>query len=444
MFTFWRFKVASHRRKLRFRSQHYGRNIAISESALESGSNSLFFHRKPAGEALPGHSYLAQSNCGTTVTPNDIEFPFHNQEAIVSAAVRLLAVVEPPQSCCLVIPPGFGSHTVARQVAGRLRERSPLPLLAEIEADAVVDVNHFVTELHAGWLNSLACSLNVSPDEARKTLPIPSSALPAHEALKALLDSLPTDRPVIAVLARFHKILDRLDQWVLAQLRATEEKRRLRTVTISPLPYAELKKRWRENHPLTVSDYGDKHAIFKAEVGPLAFAQERCEQLSVPDHLVRHMLLVAGGYPEPMIAMLEEWHRRGRTKELRPEVKQAYRDAAERQVERLIDWLDADKEDTPICEAIIDLYQGIDEERAEDRLCGHPYEPFLLNSDGGLRAECVGGLPCALPAVGRSTSSQLPVGFTTVAFMHKPRGCSKDQSLRCAVWPSACYGTTLV
>jgi hypothetical protein len=331
----------------------------------------------------------------TAIEQPDLDFPFANQDAMVHEAVHLLVDADPPKGCNLVVPPGFGTRSVARQVRDALHSHPSRPLLAFLEADAVVNAEAFILDLHDQWNRCLKAM------GASAGLPTPRPDLRPHEALKFLLVSLPADRRVVVVFDRFHKILDHLDQWVLAQLRTAEEDRRLCALTLTPLRYSELKKRWRQDHPLTVSDFGDKHARFEVGLGTGEQLGEQCRALALPGHLARYAIALTGGYPELMHALLDEWQRRKRTYDLGPDVKLAYRQAAEQSAERLIEWLDVSP-DTTFRDAVIDLYQGVDVERAASRLQGHPFERLLLDGDGELRSECVGAAAVQIVCRGSS------------------------------------------
>jgi len=294
---------------------------------------------------------------------------FHNQQALIAETVFLVAVAHPRKGCNLVVPPGFGSHVVARQLVACLRNHAASPALAFLEADA------------------------------------PSPNVHAHENLQGLLAALPEDRPVVAVFDRFHKILHTLDYWALAKLRSAEEENnpRLANVTLTPLDYAELKKRWSKDHPLTVSDFGKTHKRLMAQLGSKETLVQCCRELGLPDHLIRFALDVTGGYPEPLTELIKEWHRQERTAELSPDRKHAYAEVAERAVERLIDWLDLSQDVPTYRNAVIDLYHEVEVEKAADRLVGHPYEPLLIvSATSQLRAECVGAVAVRAAARGNA------------------------------------------
>jgi hypothetical protein len=314
---------------------------------------------------------------------------FENQREMIEKAIRLAIESPPRQGANLMVPPGFEAATVARQLRGALTSHCCQPLVAFFEADAVPNPSAFVQELFDQWRK--VAELGVVSYGSNLKLRPPTRDNASHENLKQLLDSLTgIDRPVVIVFDRFHKILGSLDEWVLAQLRTAEEDQLLCTITITPLHYQHLKQRWRKDHPLTVSDFGRKHARLAAQVGSATTLGARWRELGVPEHLATFALAVTGGYPEPLNALLDEWRRRHGTANLEPAIKMAYRDIAEQAVERLIDWLDVQPENSLNREAVLNLYQGVDVDRAIDQLNGHPYEELLL-CNGELRAECVGG-----------------------------------------------------
>src|SRR5437867_5152327 len=155
-----------------------------------------------------------------------------NQDKLVEEVVADLLHPSYPTSVNLIVPPGFGEDKLGGQVAARLRKHSLNPVLAVLSSDEVQGVDMYVRELHRQWSEGVQI-----PGLAQEET--------AEAFLRRLLGSLPTTRPTVQILKRFHKILDSLESWVLGLLRRYEHNHKLHTVTISPYSYEELKKRWR-------------------------------------------------------------------------------------------------------------------------------------------------------------------------------------------------------
>ena len=120
-----------------------------------------------------------------------------NQNQLVDEVVACLIHPTYPTSWNLVVPPGFGEDALSEQIVIKLRALEPKPFVAVVSSDSIQNVTAYVRQLHRQW--SATCPI---------AQPIPDEA--ADILLQNLLGVLPTERPVIQVLKRFHKILDSL------------------------------------------------------------------------------------------------------------------------------------------------------------------------------------------------------------------------------------------
>jgi hypothetical protein len=299
-----------------------------------------------------------------------------NQNQLVNEVVAGLIHPTYPTSWNLVVPPGFGEDTFGEQIAAKLRALEPKPFVAVLSSDSIQSVTSYVRQLYRQWSET---SQIVQPGQNE----------PADVLLQNFLGLLPTERPVIQILKRFHKILDSLqEEWVLGALRTAEQGHRLRTVAISPYPHEELKKRWKlRGHVFSNSDYGDTHMIRIVE--PLSADEilDICRSKGIPDHVTQYALALTGGYPEPFNELIAVWMRMQQPP-LRPEVKLELQKTTEQRLRRFVKWLDTLNE-TRYRDLVIDLHQRVESGAAYELLSYHPWKRLLLNDDG-LRAESVG------------------------------------------------------
>src|SRR5262249_38428172 len=184
----------------------------------------------------------------------------------------------------------FGEERFVTQLAQRLRNRPDPPYLAVRGADhSNKTTMAFVQAIHAQWAEFADCprSLHRHPDIYL-------------DRLLALFHNSP--RPLVLILKRFHRVLDNLDKWVLGVLHQEEESRRLHTVTITPVPYEYLKKRWKaQDHFFSNSDYGNaRHRLFIAKPSTYEQVLHLAESLDIPKWVADCAWRVTGGYPEPV------------------------------------------------------------------------------------------------------------------------------------------------
>ena len=311
---------------------------------------------------------------------------FADQHSIIKKIARSLCDTSSPRCWCVVLPPGFADeHAIAEALANALRDDNPERLISVINADNLRTRNDYVRQLSCQWYGRPA-------DEGTE--------------LSELLAKLTADQPGFQVLTRFHKIIRTLDQFVLGDLRDAEQSHRLRTVTLSPLRYSELKRRWKtENISFCVSDYGDKH--LRADLRP----PERetihavAQRWGAPKWLIDDLgMTIGGGYPAAVEALFDRWVAEGRPTHLLPEVKAVLRSTVEKALERLIDFLDGEGEDR-FRNAVCDLYHGLNISNALYILKQHNWSEIILNSKG-LRAECLGSLAEKRFALTASTSPE--------------------------------------
>ncbi|WP_433935292.1 hypothetical protein AB3662_11350 [Sorangium cellulosum] len=300
----------------------------------------------------------------------------HKQAELVVEVVDGLVHPTASSSYNLVVPPGFGENAIAKQIAERLAAVTPRPLVAVLAPDTVKGVDDYLTLLHDQWSDVVH-------------LPPQRSDAAADARLKRFLHTLPTGRPVVQIIKRFHRFLDSLDRFVLGTLRDAENARCLRTVTISPFGYDELKKRWeRAGQILLASDYGDTHSMRQVDAPSEEELRELCRsQKPAPMHVIELASDLTGGYPEPFRAVVERWIRM-KEPELTANVRRALREEAVQRMGPLVRKLDRPKEQR-YRDSVVDLYQGSEETDALQTLAHHPWKNILLKEDA-LRAEALG------------------------------------------------------
>lgn len=210
--------------------------------------------------------------------------------------------------------------------------------------------------------------------------------------LAVLLSRMTASKPAYQIVTRFHKIVRTLDHWVLGELRDAEQTHRLRTVTISPLSYGELRRRWRaEGIPFCVSDYGEAPKHLREDLLP-CYSSDVATALvaaGAPRWLLEMGMSWTGGYPLPLDMLVDQWRAEGRPSKPLPEVRRILRRVVEQTLARMIELLDADREDR-FRNALCDLYQGLNTANARYLVQQHDWHEVLLNEAGQLRAEGVG------------------------------------------------------
>ena len=296
---------------------------------------------------------------------------FADQQELAKKIARSLVNATSPACWQVVLPPGFSDEQYfAEQLLEALRNLVSNRDIACVHADALRGRDGYARTLAQSW------GVEIDPD--------------ASDALQTVLGRLTAHRPGIQILTHFHKIVRTLDAQVLGDLRAAEQGPacRLRTVTLTPLPYSELKERWRhEGVAFSVSDYGDTHHEFR----PLPLAPELLSPLlaasGMPPKLIDFALRLTGGYPAPLKALIDRWEAEGRAVPA-PRLLELLRSTVEQRLVRLSEWLDRSGE-TRFCGYVCDLYHGLDIENAHIHLSLHPWREVLL-AHGGLRAEAVG------------------------------------------------------
>lgn len=315
---------------------------------------------------------------------------FADQQALAEKIARSVAHANNPACWQVVLPPGFADEQLfTEQLLAALRGLAPARSIACVHADAVRGRDGYARALAACW------KMPLDPE--------------APDALQTVLGGLTARRPGIQVLTHFHKIVRTLDAQVLGDLRAAEQGPacRLRTVTLTPLPYSELKERWRhEGVAFSVSDYGDTHH----DLHPLPMNFEKLRPVlaarEMPQKLIDFALCLTGGYPAPLKALFDRWEAEHRPAP-RPEICELLRHTAEQRLDRFAEWLDRAGE-ARYCGYVCDLYHGLDVENARIHLSLHPWRGMLMGSDG-LRAEAAGS--CAamrLAKVAQNSSDEAP------------------------------------
>ncbi len=321
-----------------------------------------------------------------------IEVDFRNKGPLIGELVT--SVVGDYPSCWnVVLPPSFGEELFAEALGRALRASPSRPRVAIQGADITnPSIGDFIRDVHWKW------------SEERD--PPKRLHASANVALDMLLDwSRHSERPLVLVLKRFHKVLDCLDKWVLGKLSTEEESRRLRTITISPLPYSDLKKRWEShNHYFTTSDYGRTHARKNVEPLPASDLVSACQALCprIPDSVISFVAKLTGGYPEPMSKLLEWWLSHARP-QLRPDIRGELLNYASNLLVNFVEWLDP-LEEGVYRDHVIDIYHGVDIDNARDAFRNHPWRDVVLDEDG-LRAEALGAAALRI-AIGPASAVQ--------------------------------------
>lgn len=306
-----------------------------------------------------------------------IAVDFRDQAAHVERIAADL-VGQHPSCWNVVLPPGFGEERFVEQLAKCLRNRAEPSRLAVRGADQTnKNIVSFVQALHAQWAD------------------LPDWPRPLHKQADIYLDrvlSLLRDdpRPLILILKRFHRVLDSLDEWVLGVLHEEEEARRLHTVTITPLPYEHLKKRWKSrNHFFCNSLYGSaRHKSFIPECSTIEEVLPLAESLNIGTHVAEYAHRLTGGCAEPLGAILEWWVNMNRPQQFTPAIREEMLRLAGDQLARFVKWLDP-VEDGTYRDHVIDLYHGINTDQAREAFYIHPWRDIVLDEEW-LRAEALG------------------------------------------------------
>jgi len=334
---------------------------------------------------------------------------FKDQDKLIEEITIGVLHTDYPTCWNVVIPPGFGEDRFCKQLLDSLAGYDPSPMVALLSSDSIRNPDEYINALHREWA---------------KTGPIPSCDLASDVGtrLNRLLDSLPKGQIAVQILSRFHKILDCLDQWILSTLRTAEQAYRIRTVTISPVPYDELKERWARDHILITSDYGDTHT--GREVVPLGVEEVKglLDGRGISDHVIECICKLTGAYPEPFTAAMKEWLRK-ETRSFGPVDLRLAADTAEGRLSRFVKWLDRPDE-SRYRDYVINLYHGYEPEDARYNLTFHPWEETLLDADG-LRADCLGRAAvrhAIQEAVEAGRQQELPdLAFNRAKLMYKRR-----------------------
>jgi hypothetical protein len=289
---------------------------------------------------------------------------FANQEQLADKIARSLTDPDNSGSWQVILPPGFADEqSFADQVLTAIRRRSGNCLVACVHADSFQGRDDYARLLARKW------GVSVPPGSS--------------DMLQALLGRLSSHRPGIQVLTHFHKIVRTLDAQVLGDLRESEQgpARRLRTVTLTPLPYTELKERWlSQGVAFSVSDYGDTHHREDPVPQTSDALRSQLKQFGFPERLVEFSLCVTGGFPAPLQAMLDRWHAEQKPAPT-PAVCEMLRRSAEERLQRFAAWLDREGE-SRYCAYVCDLYHGLEVDNARIHLELHPWRRVLLGPSG--------------------------------------------------------------
>ncbi len=294
-----------------------------------------------------------------------------DQEMLVNRIVCGLLDQETPASTCVLLPPGFADECLlAEAIRSTLSADSKSHRVAVVFADALAGREAYARDLAKQWnLNAGASS----------------------QELPSLFAGLSADDPGFQIILRFHYIARKLDEDVLALMRNAEQSRQLRTVTITPLLYPELKRRWEaENIPFCVSDYGDRHR--RESPAPLCLngLLEVVAGQSAPEWLGKLIWQLVGGFPSATARLIKCWVTLGRPPNGTPEVRECLRNEACQALERTARLLDAQNE-THFSEAFCHLYRTLDFTDAIYRLERHDWRRSLIEGNQ-LRVGALGAL----------------------------------------------------
>lgn len=299
---------------------------------------------------------------------------FERQDALVKEVTA--SVLDPDNPTCwnIVIPPGFGEDEFCEALVADLSSHSSKPLVALLGADEIKDSEDYVKKLYSKWQQDKYISIE------------PAKAVPT--SIEEVTQSIPPTRVGVQILSRFHKFLHRLDVSILGTLRSEEHAHHLRTVTISPVPYYELKKIWDRDRLLVNSDYGDTHTVW--QVKPSALEEVKCKlrDKEWPETIIEFVYGLTGGYPKPFSLAMKSWKNRGKPSFDEKEMGRA-KEIVANGLLRFVDWLDRPYGGSRFRDLVVDLYQGYNVEQASVHLACHPWKDILLEGDQ-LRAECVG------------------------------------------------------
>lgn len=289
--------------------------------------------------------------------------------ALVEQIVRLVREGANVNVCA---PPCMGEDALARDLALEIKAAIPSLRVVRLSPDDVRNVGEFARQLAKGWDLSLPAG---TPDP-----------------LGWVLDQV--HGGVLQILPRFHTILNVVnDVAVLALMRRAEQDHRVQTITLSPLPYPDLKRRWRRSgHAFSTSDYGDTHD--PVSVLPLDMDEARARAgAELPAAVLEYLMELSGGFVEVFDVLKRRWSTLAKP-DLSPSSRRELEAVAATLscVQRLLEWLD-DDDDARFRRALVDLWQGVDVDDAVDCLRAHPWQrksELLVADDREVRSLAVG------------------------------------------------------
>lgn len=308
----------------------------------------------------------------------------HNQNELALEIIDGLLHPTHPTCCQVVVMPGFEEETFASHLVSQIKAREDAPPLAVVSADEVDRIEDFIALLSSQWqLDTKATSAG--------------SEMSPLLRLKRLLEALSEDHPRIQIVKHFDVILDSLDAPVLAHLRLAEQRKGLRTVTLLPFPYDEVKRRWEQRgNKLTTSDYGVSPMHAKHMLMP---AQAACDCYGLPRYVIDTAFNLSGGFPGYFNELVGVAVRRQQLISEVKRVPEVLKEMRLRGVElfrKLVRDLDGDNEKV-LREHVIQLHLDINRDDSLYSLSRHPIgwgQALLSESQTELRSECVG--PAAL------------------------------------------------
>jgi hypothetical protein len=313
-----------------------------------------------------------------------LSFGCYNQEELVDQVVRGLLHPRFPSCWNVVVPPSFGEDLLGSALERALRADPREPLVAALSPDEIGSRAMFLDRLRRQWLGDR------SAPGTGPLVDVAINRLLADVFAAARQGREGHPRPVVLLLRRFHCILDPLkdDEWVLGRLRTEEQAHRLHTVTLTPMPYTVLKRRWENRkHVFSNSPYGDTHIQLLAEPWPPEEVRRLAEEEGIHGRVADFIGRLTGGYPEALREAIGAWVRDGHRDLTRP-VQASLTRLVVQQLERFVKWLDP-LEDRRYRDHLINFYHDPGDPEAYDVLASHPWKNALFLGEE-LRAEALG------------------------------------------------------
>jgi hypothetical protein len=295
-----------------------------------------------------------------------------NREDVVDRVVENLLDPSQSRNYSLMIPPGFGEADVPREIVAGLQASTRDQLVAHLKLDALDSTRKFLAALYSQWsgdtrtidFNNLGEVLSHFRDHKRR----------------------------FVVMSRFHKVLERLDEKLLVDLRDAEQAGEIQSAVACIYPLQWIKDEWKERgHALMASDYGDMHT--KLACKPLGrgevfsyFKEHR--GVTTPSNVLSMAFAWTGGIPSHMKAVVDAWVDAGCPDIADDQLSILYKIAMD-QADQIARELD-EKNEGRFRDLVIKMQSPSAREQAHHRMSQvHPWSEILLDSNG-LRVEALG------------------------------------------------------